>query len=281
MEGVTDNQESNNDVPTVQNNEVAPLVTVNDVEPVTQNINLILHPVTPVTPESATLKGVTPLSPAPQSMEGVTTATTYSDQLTPANPVLGGVTQKTHIDQSSNVSETAAIGTGFTPRNDTQTASQLKLPDLVANQIEDVYPALPASNQTKNSAVTPANDGEFDFPALSSEEETEDKTPTHDLATGQEPTEVQLTEEEDDAVSALLSLSKSIPSDISQENLDNSELLPIGKQTVDAAPIPICLGTDDVNREIKKLQIPSETKRSDKLSDQTSDTETPTTTITN
>ena len=75
----------------------------------------------------------------------------------------------------------------------------------------------------------PANDGEFDFPALSSEEETEGRTPTHDLATGQEPTEVQLMEEEDDAVSALLSLSKSIPSDISQEDLDNSELLPIGK----------------------------------------------------
>ena len=122
----------------------------------------------------------------------------------------------------------------------------------MANRIEDVHPALPASNQTKNSTVMPANDGEFDFPALSSEEETEGKAPTHDLTTGQEPTEVQLTEEDDDAISALLSLSKSIPSDISQEDLDNSELLPIGKRTVDAAPVPIHLSTDDVNREIKK-----------------------------
>ena len=132
LEGVTDNQESNNDVPTVRNNEVVPLVTVNDVEPVTQNINLIVYPVTPVTPESAALKEVTLLSPAPQSTEGVTTTTTYLDQLTPANPVLG-VTQRTLSDQPSNVSETAAIGTGVTPGNDTQIASQLKLPDLVAN----------------------------------------------------------------------------------------------------------------------------------------------------
>ena len=81
----------------------------------------------------------------------------------------------------------------------------------------------------------------------------EGKTPTHYLTTRLEQTEVQLTEEEDDAVSALLSLSKSIPSDISQEDLDNSELLPIGKWTVDVALVPIRLGTDDVNREIKKL----------------------------
>ena len=102
LEGVTDNQESNNDVPTVRNNEVVPLVTVNDIEPVTQNINFIVHPITPVTPESAALKEVTLLSPAPQSTEGVTTTTTYLDQLTPANPVLG-VTQRTLSDQPSNV----------------------------------------------------------------------------------------------------------------------------------------------------------------------------------
>ena len=63
---------------------------------------------------------------------------------------------------------------------------------------------------------------------------------------------MQLTEDDDDAVSALLSLSKSIPSDISQEDLDNSELLPIGKRTVDVAPVPICLSTDDVNKRNQK-----------------------------
>ena len=182
---------------------------------------------------------------------------------------------------SSNVLETAAIGTGITPGNDTHMASQLKLPDLVANRNEHVHPVLPASIQTENSAITPANDGEFDFPALSSEEDTEGKTPTHYPTNGPEQMEVQLTEEEDDAISALLSLSKSIPSDISQEDLDNSELLPISKPTVDAALVPIRLGTDDVNREINKLLIPSETKGNDKLSDQRQDTEITTTIIAN
>ena len=50
---------------------------------------------------------------------------------------------------------------------------------------------------------------------------------------------------------------------------------------MDAAPVPIHLGTDDVNREIKKLLIPSETKGNDELSDQTQDTEITTTIITN
>ena len=93
--------------------------------------------------------------------------------------------------------------------------------------------------------------------------------------------EVQLMEEEDDAISALLSLSKSMPSDNSEEDLDNSELLPIGKWTVNAAPVLICLCTDNVTREIKKLVIPDATKGNDKLSDQTQDTEITTTIITN
>ena len=87
-------------------------------------------------------------------------------------------------------------------------------------------------------AIMLANVGEIDFPALSSEEDNGYKAPTHSHANGPEQTELQLTEEEDDAVRALLSLSKSIPSDISQEDLENSELLPIGKTTVDATPGP-------------------------------------------
>ena len=127
----------------------------------------------------------------------------------------------------------------------------------------------------------PANVGEFDFPALSSEEDNGGKIPTHSQTAGLEQTEVQLTEKEDDAVSALLSLSKSMPSDNSQEDLDNSELLPISKKTVDAAPVPIHLGTDDVNREIKKLVIPGATKGNDMLPDQTPDMEITTTIIAN
>ena len=92
---------------------------------------------------------------------------------------------------------------------------------------------------------------------------------------------MQLTEEEDNAVSALLSLSKSMPSDISQEDFDNSELLPIGKTTVDAAPVPIRLGADDVNREIEKLKIPSVTKEMDTISEQNQSSEITTTIIAN
>ena len=72
-----------------------------------------------------------------------------------------------------------------------------------------------------------------------------------------------------------------MPSDNSQEDLDNSELLPISKRTVDVAPMPIRLGTGDVNREIKKLVIPGANKGNGMLPDQTLDTEITTTIITN
>ena len=129
------------------------------------------------------------------------------------------------------------------------------------------------------------NVGEFDFPALSSEGDNGHKasivSPTHKHAYGFEQMEMQLTEEEDDAVSALLSLSKSMPSNISQEDVDNSELLPIGKTTVDAAPVPIHLGTDDVNKEIEKLKIPSMTKAIDTIPEQKQGSEITTTIIAN
>ena len=50
-----------------------------------------------------------------------------------------------------------------------------------------------------------------------------------------------------------------MPSENSQEDLDNSALLLIGKPTIDAAPVPIHLGMDDVNKEISKLRLPTET----------------------
>ena len=87
---------------------------------------------------------------------------------------------------------------------------------------------------------------------------------------------MQLTEEEDDYVSALLSLSVSMHSDNSHEDLDNSELLPIGKKMVDATPVPIWLGIDDVNREVQKLTMKNATKVMDPVTvqDQSSDVTT-------
>ena len=46
-----------------------------------------------------------------------------------------------------------------------------------------------------------------------------------------------------------------MPSKNSQDSLENSELLPIGKKTVDAALVPICLNTEDVNNKIAKLKL--------------------------
>ena len=283
LEGVTSRLVSENDSLSLQDAEAAPPKgTVMEGGTVKQRKSHNLHLVTPV---NAALKGVTQKFPALQSTEGVTSNTVgnskNSDQLTPANAALEGVTPKTPLVQLSNASETASLGTDVTPENDTYKENQTNLLDLVINQNECAQPVLLASNQAVDAAVMPANVGEFDFPALSSEEDNGCKAPTHSQTTGFEQMEMQLTEEEDDAVSALVSLSKSMSSDNSQEDLDNSELLPIGKTTVDTAPVPICLGADDVNREIKKLKIPSVTKGNDTLSDQKQDTEITTTIIAN
>ena len=50
---------------------------------------------------------------------------------------------------------------------------------------------------------------------------------------------------------------------------------------MDAAPVPIHLGADNVNREIKKLKIPSATKAKDTISDQKQGSEITTTIIAN
>ena len=52
-------------------------------------------------------------------------------------------------------------------------------------------------------------------------------------------------------------LSKSIASDNSQDAIENSKLLPIGKSTVDAVPVPIRLGVNDINNKIDKLRSAS------------------------
>ena len=232
LEGVMSMPVSKNDNLSVQDAKAAPPnSTATEGGPVKQRKGHNLHPVTPV---NAALKGVTQKSPTLQSTEGVTSNTVSdsknSDQLTPAYSVLEGVTPKTPIVQSSNTSETATLCTDVTLENDTHTENQSNLPDPVVNRNECVQPVLLVPNQAENSAIMLANVGEFDFPALSSEEDNGSKAPTHSHATGFEQTEVQLTEEEDDAVSALLSLSKSMPSDNSQEDLDNSEYYPLAKE---------------------------------------------------
>ena len=99
--------------------------------------------------------------------------------------------------------------------------------------------------------VTPNNTGEFDFLPISSDEENGNRNgPLAPLDSHKK--ESQLTEEEGDAVSALLSLSRSLPSngEDDTEITENSELMPIGKPTPDVAPVPIRLSHEDVNAEI-------------------------------
>ena len=65
----------------------------------------------------------------------------------------------------------------------------------------------------------------------------------------------ELTEDKDEVVDALLSLSNSIPRDLSQDGLDNSTILPIGQAPIDAAPVPIKLSAEDVNQEMFRLKL--------------------------
>ena len=114
------------------------------------------------------------------------------------------------------------------------------LPDLVNSGVTS--PALPSPTLDTQTANIQPNSGEFDFPALSSDDENNTvsrRQVAHKTVNPTEQVESQLTEEEDDAISALLSLSKSIASDNSQDAIKNSELLLIGKSTVDAVPVPI------------------------------------------
>ena len=104
--------------------------------------------------------------------------------------------------------------------------------------------------------VTPKNTGKFDFPPISSDEEN---IISNDTLAPLDPLEKesQLTEEEGDAVNALLSLSRSLPSngDDDIEITENSELMPIGKPTLDVAPVPIRLSRNDVKVEIARLNL--------------------------
>ena len=133
------------------------------------------------------------------------------------------------------------------------------LPDLVTEkpQNEDITTEQATPHEPiTGTVVTPDNTGEFDFLPISSDEENIISNDT--LAPLDPPEkESQLTEEEGDTVNALLSLSRSLPSngDDDIEITENSELMPIGKPTLDVAPVPIRLSRNDVKAEIARLNL--------------------------
>ena len=155
------------------------------------------------------------------------------------------------------------------------------LPDLVTEKPQNKDIAVEqVTTQEPNISMmaTHSNTGEFDFPPMSSDEENIDHNDTLVPLESQER-ESQLTEEEDDAVNALLSLSRSLPSngDDDIEVTENSELMPIGKPTLDVAPVPIRLSRDDVKAEITRLNLHE--LNNDVSNSQSTTTTTTTTTI--
>ena len=197
-----------------------------------------------VTPANAASEGVTQPIPAPMSTEGSKVNTSNRPYQTHVNVTLEGITPKTdmmpllHI--TTTISESASTGSAVTLVNDAVTpATDLHINsnvvlDLTVNHDNStMQPEPPVPNSTAdNSFIMLANGGEFDFPALSSEDEYGNKAPLTSPSPSHNPkggSEMCITEEEDDAVSALLSLSKSMPSDNIQEDLITMNFSPFTK----------------------------------------------------
>ena len=235
------------------------------------------HPVTPETSNHGNINGISPVT---STVDGVTVnpdTNKHRNACIPllAAPTLDAVTETPVNNRQGNkqgnarmtwatasildgVAETPVHDTLVTPDSNKQSAKDATLPDLVNSGVTS--PALPSPTLDTQTVNIQPNSGEFDFPTLSSHDENNavsQRRLAHKTVNPTQQVESQLTEEEDDAISALLSLSKSIASDNSQDAIENSELLPIGKSTVDAVPVPIRLGVNNVNKEIDKLKSAS------------------------
>ena len=117
------------------------------------------------------------------------------------------------------------------------------------SRITGTLPAVPASTSTSSSIVVPD-------PALTGvldEQQLPDLVLEHDDPNTSQATGAISTEEEMDAVAALLSLGEI--RDDTLEDDDNAELMPIGGRnvTVDAAPEPIRLDQVSVDKAIAGL----------------------------
>ena len=123
----------------------------------------------PVTPEDAASKSVG------QATAGVTNDP-KKDELTPANDLLKVVTSS-RTSFYVSISLDAALhniitASTVTPANNKQKENENCLPDLVNKTNEyTAHPKLPIPEHTNNNTVMPANVGEFDLPALSSDDD--------------------------------------------------------------------------------------------------------------
>ena len=177
---------------------------------------------------------------------------TSEKPVTPSNYTvtpLNASAYSAHEITASSLEETAApVGT-IPAVPDSSLEDAPILPDLVTEkpQNKDIA-AEQATTQEPitGTIVTPNNTSEFDFPPISSDEENIDSNGALAPLNSQEK-ESQLTEEEGDAVNALLSLSRSLPS-------NGDDDIEITKNS-DVAPVPIRLSCDDVKAEITRLNL--------------------------
>ena len=158
-----------------------------------------------VSPENAEMEGVTSTMTRPNDAQY-----TATDMVTPTNADMEGVTPIMSSTQATTVPEMGPIvkrsvynshvdANVVTLENGIQNEKKTILPDLVTEYNKSpTLPVLPAVISTNEAAVTPANAGEFDFPALSSEEDNGLNTlmvaPVQEHVN--EQMETQLTEEE-------------------------------------------------------------------------------------
>ena len=205
-----------------------------------------------------------------QELEGVNTHHAQKHipgkPVTPSNPTItpsNAVANSPHDATTLPLEETMApIGTIHAAPNctpDDVPEDGPVLPDLVVKKSQNentVVEQAISQEVITNTSVTPNNTGEFDFPPISSNEENVNRNGLPAMLDSCEK-ESQLTEEEGDVVNALLSLSRSLPSngEDDTELNENSELMPIGKPTLDVAPVPIRLSREDVQAEVSRLNL--------------------------
>ena len=130
-----------------------------------------------VSPENAELDGVTS-----NNIAGLNT-----NLVTPVNAALKGVTPNPPSTQTiitivsasiTNNGDAFTSGDVVTPANEKHKDNETLLPDLVTDHNNSTTAAvIPTAILAHKSTVTPANSGEFDFPALSSEEDNGYFTP--------------------------------------------------------------------------------------------------------
>ena len=221
-----------------------------------------------------------------QDVQGVITKhseATTRNSVTPSNDMaipMKPVTEEAHMASSSphgliNVGDAAIL-----PQTDDVNGETSELPDLVIEKTTRTDKARsPLRKNRQSTSVTLDKTSEYDFPPLSSDEENNNRNITF-VSNDSHECDIHLTEEEDEAVNALLSLSKSLPSNGENDTdvNDNSEILPIGKLLIDAVPVPIRLSQDNVNAEINRLNL-CESSNKAELKPKSSQATTTTTTI--